>query len=202
MEKEMYMIKGWHHFDIFNMLISTPEMAFTAAVAITDKTGDMTPRARERVRAHPLVAPIMARIKRELAGFEKQHEQSETGKVEALSEKVEQSVKVVMAAKKEVETEVTKNEESNDNRFSLDKFESLKMKAVESDDRVDEEEEKEEEETEEIEEFNEYSSEEEEDDESDKEVENDEEDESGYDIEFVMPKFLQKGTRAFFCIPF
>merc|ERR1711935_1003166 len=158
MEKEMYLIKGWHHQDIFNMLIDTPEMAFTAAVAITDKTGDMTPRARERVRAHPLIEPK--------------------------------------------EEEKTSNKEVN--RFSLDKFESLKKKTEvkESDDRVRDESEEEKEadvaETKEVEEFNEYSSEDDgEDNDSDQEpatpAENDDDD-NGYDIEFVMPKFLQKET--------
>merc|ERR1711935_683345 len=201
MEKEMYLIKGWHHQDIFNMLIDTPEMAFTAAVAITDKTGDMTPRARERVRAHPLIEPIMARIKRELAGFDREHGGSDekATTVEELSEKVEQSVKVVMAAKEE---EKTANKEVN--RFSLDKFESLKKKTEvkESDDRVrdESEEEKEEDvaETKEVEEFNEYSSDDDAvDNDSDQEpatpAENDDDD-NGYDIEFVMPKFLQKET--------
>jgi len=201
MEKEMYLIKGWHHQDIFNMLIDTPEMAFTAAVAITDKTGDMTPRARERVRAHPLIEPIMARIKRELAGFDREHGGSDekATTVEELSEKVEQSVKVVLAAKEE---EKTANKEVN--RFSLDKFESLKKKTEvkESDDRVRDESEEEKEadvaETKEVEEFNEYSSDDDgEDNDSDQEpatpAENDDDD-NGYDIEFVMPKFLQKET--------
>merc|ERR1711935_1059042 len=160
MEKEMYLIKGWHHQDIFNMLIDTPEMAFTAAVAITDKTGDMTPRARERVRAHPLIEPIMARIKRELAGFDREHGGSDE-----------------MATKEE---EKTANKEVN--RFSLDKFESLKKKTEvkESDDRVRDE-----------------SDDDAVDNDSDQEpatpAENDDDD-NGYDIEFVMPKFLQKET--------
>ena len=89
------------------------------------------------------------------------------------------------------EPEVTPTEtpkEQKEDRFSLAKFETLAEKSNIGAKLLEISEKK-------IDDFEEYSSEEEErDEESEEEIE---EDNAPYDIEFVLPKFLQKGTGVF-----
>ena len=118
-----------------------------AAVAETDRTGDMTPRARERVRSHQLVQPLMARIKGELNAFDSERAAEGQSKTTKLAKEVEKTLPKVKESpeivKNEKDTEIQESEvkvpdveskpvekedvkaETNDNRFSLDKFAAL-----------------------------------------------------------------------------
>ena len=90
------------------------------------------------------------------------------------------------------EEEVKTEKES---RFNLDKFKKLEVKA-----NTEDKNEEEKMETEEIEEFNEYSSDEEDDDEGDDNEDVaeaiSENEDGGFDIEFVMPKFISEKPKS------
>ena len=94
------------------------------------------------------------------------------------------------------DTEVTPTDspkEQKEDRFSLAKFETLAAKSSIESKLLEISEKK-------IDDFQEYSSEDEEEEqeeESEKEIE---EDNAPYDIEFVLPKFLQKGTGVNFLL--
>ena len=130
------------------MNLNSKRTSYKAAVAETDRTGDMTPRARERVRSHQLVQPLMARIKGELNAFDSERAaegQSKTTKLATEVKKalpaVKESAEVVnnqndKKAESHKEAEVPEDEvilaakqeqkeEPKDNRFSLDKFAAL-----------------------------------------------------------------------------
>ena len=83
--------------------------------------------------------------------------------------------------------------EGNDSRFNMDKFKKLEEKAKTEDGN-----EVEKMETEEIEDFNEYSSDEDEEEGEDEDVaaEISENEDGGFDIEFVMPKFISEKPKS------
>ena len=88
-----------------------------------------------------------------------------------------------------------KTEDKNEGRFNMDKFKKLEEKANTEDRDEDEKME-----TEEIEDFKEYSSDEDEEDEDvkteDMAAEISENEDGGYDIEFVMPKFISEKPKS------
>ena len=92
------------------------------------------------------------------------------------------------------DTEVTPTDspkEQKEDRFSLAKFETLAAKSSIESKLLEISEKK-------IDDFQEYSSEEEEEEQEEEESEKEiEEDNAPYDIEFVLPKFLQKGKGVF-----
>ena len=94
------------------------------------------------------------------------------------------------------EEEVKTEKES---RFNLDKFKKLEVKAN-TEDKDEDKNEEEKMETEEIEEFNEYSSDEEDGDEGDDNEDVaeaiSENEDGGFDIEFVMPKFISEKPKS------
>ena len=100
------------------------------------------------------------------------------------SEEVPEEVPVVKTEDKK---------EGNDSRFNMDKFKKLEEKAkTEDGDEVEKME------TEEIEDFNEYSSDEDEEEGEDEDVaaEISENEDGGFDIEFVMPKFISEKPKS------
>ena len=100
------------------------------------------------------------------------------------SEEVPEEVPVVKTEDKK---------EGNDSRFNMDKFKKLEEMAKTEDGN-----EVEKMETEEIEDFNEYSSDEDEEEGEDEDVaaEISENEDGGFDIEFVMPKFISEKPKS------
>jgi len=222
-EKEMYLIKSWDSNQVFNMLIENEPIEFIKASQMTDETGDFTFRARERIRTHPLVKPVWEKINRNLNLFEEDRTQEGKSKSKKLASEVFGKATVKTETKEvtedlseadktdNVKTEKTEEDgksekgvktedkkETNESRFNMDKFKKLEEKANTQD--KDEEEKME---TEEIEDFNEYSSDEENDgeDDDDNDEGNDageisENEDGGYDIEFVMPKFISEKPKT------
>ena len=163
------------------MLIENEPIDFIKASQMTDETGDVlkaTVKTETNVTEN---TPGGSAVKTEKVKNEELHLKTEED-----NSKPEDVVK-------------TEDKKSNDSRFNLDKFKKLEVKANTED--KDEDEKMETEEPEEIEDFNEYSSDEEDGDDGDGDADEDvaeaisENEDGGFDIEFVMPKFISEKSK-------
>lgn len=203
-EKEMYLIKSWKYNEVFNMLIENEPIDFEKASEMTDSTGDFKIRARERIRTHPLVKPIWEKINRNLNLFEEDRTVTGESKSKKLTKEVlknekkiqEERMNTINAGRKDDEIKDSMKSESdkpstNDNRFSMDAFNKIEEKIKSETIQPPKEQLKSA--KEEPDEFNEYSSDEDDEDQDENEEnEISENEEGGFDIEFVMPKFLSE----------
>ena len=107
------------------MMIEHEPIKFDTACDKSLESGDMTFRARERIRNYKLVAPVWEKINRELQLFDQERAIDKQSKSKQLSETVMESAKSEILSKKESNSDTVNNrtraEEEVDETETTDK---------------------------------------------------------------------------------